>query len=114
VFPVLAMIAAHMFGPTRELTRLKIPYNPTTDQLFIVNGQSGRTEHPLVSRWAEITHQSLSVGVVWSLAETEKNVVEPEFPGVVEPDLGSPKTELAISSYPVRSGEKDIPYPKEG
>lgn len=37
VFPVLAMIAAQMFGPTRELTRLKIPYNPTLCQLFIVD-----------------------------------------------------------------------------
>jgi len=34
VFPVLAMMAAQMFGPTRELTRLKIPYNPTSDQLY--------------------------------------------------------------------------------
>jgi hypothetical protein len=97
VFPVLAMMAAQMFGPTRELTRLKIPYNPTLGQLLIVNRRDRLTEHSLVSRWAEITHQSLGVGVVWCLAETKENVVEPEFPGVVEPDLGSPETELLIS-----------------
>ena len=90
VLPVRAMMAAQMFGPTRELTRLKIPYNPTFGQPFIVNGGGGLTEHSLVSRWAEITHQSLGVGVVRSLTETEENVVKPEFPGVVESNLGSP------------------------
>jgi len=39
VFPVLAMMAAQMFGPTRELTRLKIPYNPTFDQLSSHTGR---------------------------------------------------------------------------
>jgi hypothetical protein len=47
------------------------------------------------------------------LAESEENVVKPEFPSIVESDLGSPKTELVISSYPIRYEEKDIPYPKE-
>jgi hypothetical protein len=56
VFPVLAMMAAQMFGPTRELTRLNIPYNPTFGQLLIVNGEGGHTEHALVPRWAEVTH----------------------------------------------------------
>jgi len=64
---------------------------------FLFNGQDRLTEHPLVSRWAEITHQSLGVGVVWSLAKTEEDIIEPELPGVVEADLVCPETELDIS-----------------
>jgi len=54
----------------------------------------------------------LSVGVVRSLSETEEDIVEPEFPGVVETDLICPETKLVISSYTVRKTGKTYHTPE--
>ena len=54
----------------------------------------------------------MSVGVVRSLSETEEDIVEPEFPGVVETDLVCPETKLVVSSYTFRRTGKTYHTPK--
>lgn len=46
------------------------------------------------------------------MSETEEDVVEPEFPGVVESNLGSPETELHISFNHVRGEGRTYHTPK--
>lgn len=53
-------------------------------------------EHVLITSWCNLRHHRLGICIVWSLEQSEEDVVDPEIPHVVVSDLVSPQAEHAI------------------
>jgi len=54
----------------------------------------------------------LGVSIVWSLPKSEENIVEPEFPSVMESNLVSPQPELRVRSKSDKYGMPTYHTPK--